>query len=134
MIKTTFIVFILFMFSLGVSSQIRLVKIEAKYVARTISTIYSINCSLFDTSFKSIIRSKIITDSIVLAKIDRQILCAKYAKKDRNIDVRTKLRLYYSNGKKPLEICTNGYSLISIEGRIIKNKDGLSALINDLVQ
>ena len=84
-----------------------------------ILTFSSIPCGSFATNFKDRIKFRAISDRGTIAMLDSFLNKVRYARKDRDVDVRAKF-IYEKENKNKITICTNGNEVL-VEGRLIRH-------------
>jgi hypothetical protein len=111
-----FLFSIFFVYSFGQAPGNDTVYVES--VDFQILTFSRISCENFTTGFRDRIQLRTIVDKDTIAMLNLFIDKAKYAKRDRGVDVRAKF-IFEKEDKRQVTICTDGYT-IEIDNRLIK--------------
>jgi hypothetical protein len=95
------------------------------------NTSFSIPCDKFATAFKNQLNAKTITQEDSVKTFSFFIHNVKYARHNREIDVRRKY-LYEINNKDTVTICTDGQNII-LNGKMIKKNKKFIDFLNSMV-
>jgi len=104
----------------------------AKSVDFNILTNYQITCGNFEKNFNQRIKSRIIDSAEITSLLDSYLSKIKYARKNREIDVRAKF-IYKKEDHHVSEIRTDGNEIL-INGRLIKQDDKFAQFLRKLVE
>lgn len=118
----------LFSFS---NHQITLQKIKVEYVDRDIETPYSVSCSNFESFFgKKDFKEKTIYSKEELKKITMCLdQVSKSSASTKEIDVRAKLIVFYSNGSTKV-VCVDQFDNAVIDQKYIVGKSGFLSFVS----
>jgi len=130
MTSNFFVVMILTFFLLSTNDSIELKKVKINFVNKDIETPYNVSCSNFESFFgNNEFKEKVILNHDELNKVMNFI---NNVKKDsslkKEIDVRAKIYLYYSNGKQTT-ICIDKFDNAVLDNKYVVSKSGLYSIV-----
>lgn len=129
--KTNIILVILhFFLSTCLAQEDKKAYILVSSVDLYINTSSRVSCENFETVFGKMTRLSLVTQSDSLMLFSSFIRKIKYAKRNRQIDVRCKY--FYKSENNDAIVCTNGLSII-VNGKLIKRNKKFLSLLNSLV-
>ena len=103
--------------------------IEIKSVSASTTSIVSVSCDHFDSTFSSeAFKIKYITDSATLESFRKILQRLKFRRREPEIDVRSKFYFHFvDKSATPLVVCASKFFDIVVNGKEIKkNKKGIS--------
>lgn len=103
-------------------------KAEIFSVGKGILANHRISCNKFDSVFSKSKQSYLIKDIDTLANLSRILKKSKFKKKDLKVDVRCKMRVYYSDGRV-ITICIDDFGNILLDEKYLKRKEELFSFI-----
>jgi hypothetical protein len=133
LIKKYWIVFLGLFISFSLKAQNvnpRFMKVFSVNIYTTATT--SVSCSEFLMSFQSIIRTNVVSNLDSIRALESLLKQAKYSRKQRDIDVRVKVFIE-GNNTEPVEICSDGFSYITVNGQLIKKNNKLLSFIRSVM-
>lgn len=123
---------LLCVFKIGLTQKIS--NFNVKYVDKEISTPYRIGCDNFEPSFSKIYKEKEIKSQKLLDEISWLLKNVSYSKDSGELDIRTKLVIYFQKSKKQTIVCLDFFDNILINGKLIKKNKKLYTFINLIIR
>lgn len=134
MLKISFIVGLI-LCNTSMYSQLKVMKIEIKYVNPYIETFIRVKCDSFEKSFnKKQVHISVINDSTVLDDFSEIFKRITFSNGKKDIDVRRKFYFSSNNNKYPQIICMDRFNNILVDGRPVKKNKKLIRLLRSCLR
>ena len=123
---------LLCVFKIGLTQKIS--NFNVKYVDKEISTPYRIGCDNFEPTFLKIYKEKLITAQKSIDELSSLLKNVSYSKNRNEIDVRSKMVIFYRKSIKKTSVCLSSSGVIFINGKPINKNQKLNTFINLIIR
>lgn len=104
--------------------------IKILFVEKEIETPFRISCDYFEKAFGKQYSKKFIKDKKEVSLFKKYLNECKYADVSKEIDVRIKVLIYCSNGRK-ITLCIDKFDNVLLNGKLIKQNKQIVQFINN---
>lgn len=123
---------LLCVFKIGLTQKIS--NFNVKYVDKEITTPYRIACNNYEPTFSKIYKEKLITAQKSIDELSSLLKNVSYSKNRNEIDVRSKMIIFYRKSVKKTSVCLSSSGVIFINGKPIKKNQKLNTFINLIIR
>jgi hypothetical protein len=110
-------------------SGARISRISILYVSKNIETPYRISCKMFNSSFRTQFKKKVIDTRSQIDSFYTIFNTIEYEKKSEDIDVRVKIYIFGLR-PSPILMCMDRFDDVLVNDRLIKRNINLLNFIN----